>query len=170
MRICNFILAAGLAVWTTGCAGYKLGPSNGMAAGEKSVQIVPFINSTLEPRLSDAVTSALRKELQRDGTYKLATRNAGDIVVNGKIIQYHRQEQSFVPEDIITARDYRVSLTAQIIARDRVTGRVLLDEPVTGFTLMRVGADIASSDRQAVPLMAEDLARKVVALLADGSW
>ena len=40
-----------------GCAGYRLGPTGGFAAGEKSIQVMPFSNQTLEPRLTDAVTA-----------------------------------------------------------------------------------------------------------------
>src|SRR6185369_11233370 len=82
MRVPRCIGISCLAVALGGCAGYNVGPSNGLTAGEKSVQIVPFSNQTLEPRLGDALTSALRKELQRDGTYKLATQDTGDIVVS----------------------------------------------------------------------------------------
>ncbi len=162
--------SACLALVLAGCASYKLGPSNNLAAGEKSVQITPFANQTLEPRLGDAVTGALRKELQRDGTYRLATRESGDIVVNGTITRYLRQEQTLVPEDVVTVRDYRIALTAQVTARDRATGKVILDQPVTGHTLLRVGTDLTSAERQALPLLATDFARQVTALLADGTW
>ena len=166
----HYFWAACLACVVSGCVGYRLGPSNNLAAGEKSVQITPFSNQTLEPRLGDAVTGALRKELQRDGTYRLATRDGGDIVVNGVITRYLRQEQTLVPEDVITVRDYRIALTAQVTARDRATGKILLDQPVTGYTLLRVGSDLTSAERQALPLLATDFARQVTALLADGSW
>src|SRR5580765_5671449 len=46
-----------LQLFLSGCAGYKLGPVNGETAGSKSVQVMPFSNKTLEPRLGDAVTS-----------------------------------------------------------------------------------------------------------------
>ncbi len=153
-----------------GCAGYQLGPSNGMAAGSKSVQIVPFSNQTLEPRLGDAVTSAVRKEVQRDGTFQLASHDPGDIVVSGVVTRYTRFEESFVPNDVLTVKDYRVTMTAQVTARDRATGKVLFDRPVTGATLVRVGSDLVSAERQALPLLADDLAKSVTSLLADGSW
>ncbi len=159
-----------LAFLCTGCAGYRLGPTNGVAAGEKSVQIIPFANQTMEPRLGDAVTMQVRKQLQRDGTFRLATHEDGDILVSGAVINYHRQEVSFIPTDVLTVRDYRLSLTAQVTARERGTGKVLLEQPVSGSTLIRVGADLASSERQALPLLAGDLARHVTALLVDGSW
>ena len=155
---------------SSGCAGYRLGPTNGLAAGEKSVQITPFTNGTLEPRLGDSVTAQMRKAIQRDGTFKLATHDDGDILVGGNITRYHRQELSFLPNDVLTVRDYRISLTAHVTARQRSTGKIILDQPVTGFTLIRVGSDITSTERQALPLLATDLAKNVTALLVDGGW
>lgn len=159
-----------LALCLSGCAGYKLGPVNGVAAGEKAVQIRPFINHTLEPRLTDAVTAQVRKELQRDGTYRLATHDDGDIVVTGVITRYYRQEMSFTPRDTLTVRDFRLNLTAQVTARDRGTGKILFDRPLTGSTLVRIGSDLTSAERQALPLLAQDLARNVTSLLAEGTW
>ena len=169
MRRFRFLLILG-AVAAGGCAGYQLGPTGGQAAREKSVQVIPFTNRTLEPRLGDALTSALRKEIQRDGTFALATRDAGDIVVSGVLTRYQRREVSFVPTDVVTARDYNLALTAQITARERSTGKVLFDKPVTSLSLIRVGSDLASTERQALPLLASDLAKRITSMLADGSW
>jgi len=159
-----------LVLLSSGCAGYRLGPTNGLAAGEKSIQVIPFSNQTIEPRLGDAVTIQVRKQLQRDGTYRVATHDDGDILISGAVIHYRRQEVSFLPTDILTVRDYRLSLTAQVTARERGTGKLLFEQPVTGSTLIRVGTDLTSSERQALALLAGDLARNVTALLVDGSW
>src|SRR6185369_17073313 len=40
-----------LAALLAGCAGYRLGPTGGQTAGARSVQINPFVNQTIEPRL-----------------------------------------------------------------------------------------------------------------------
>jgi len=133
-----------VALLSSGCAGYRLGPTNGVAAGEKSIQVIPFSNQTIEPRLGAAVTVQMRKQLQRDGTYRLATHEDGDILVSGAVTHYRRQEVSFIPTDVLTVRDYRLSLTAQVTARERGTGKVLFEQPVTGSTLIRVGADLTS--------------------------
>ena len=63
-----------------------------------------------------------------------------------------------------------MSLTARVTAREKSTGKVLLDQPVTGYTLIRVGADLPSAERQAMPLLAHDLAKNVTALLSEGKW
>ena len=146
------------------------GPTNGLLAARSSVQVTPFANETLQPRLTDAVTTQLRKELQRDGTFRLATAGDGDILVNGALTKYQRTEVTFAAHDILTVRDYRLVLTAQVTARDRATGKLLLEQPVSGYTLMRVGADLASAERQATPLLAADLARNITAILAEGKW
>ena len=170
MRHWQWLLVSLVALGGSGCAGYKLGPVNGLAAREKSVQVNPFDNQTLEPRLTDAVTSQLRKQLQRDGTYQLASHNDGDIVVSGSVTRYVRQEVSFSSSDILTVRDYRLELSAQVTARERSTGKVILDQVVIGTTLIRVTTDLTSTERQALPLLAADLAKNVTALLAEGAW
>ena len=154
----------------TGCAGYRLGPTNGLAASGRSVQISPLVNKTSEPRLGDYVMNSLRKDLQQDGTYRLATHEQGDIIVSGVILAYRRSELSYLPTDVVTVLDYDMDLTMQLPARERATGRVLVDTPVIGRTSLRAGNDLPSAERQAIPLLAEDLARKATELLVDGTW
>jgi hypothetical protein len=166
-RLLAVCLAAGV---LGGCAGYRLGPTNGAAAGGKSIQVNPFANQTLEPRLGDAVTAALRKSVAGDGTCRLATHGAADIVVGGVITKYDRHELSLLPSDVLTVSDFRVNMTAQVTARETATGREIFNREMKGYTLVRVGSDLTSAERQAIPLLAEDLAKNVTALLVDGSW
>jgi hypothetical protein len=170
MRLGRWLLVGLVALAQGGCAGYKLGPVNGLAAGERSVQVNPFANKTLEPHLTDAVTQQLRKQLQRDGTYRLATHDDGNIVVEGSIIHYVRKDVTYTSSDILTVRDYQLELTAQVAARDRSSGKLILNQRVTGTTLIRVTSDLTSAERQALPLLAEDFARNVTTLLAEGGW
>jgi hypothetical protein len=154
----------------TGCAGYQLGPTNGAAAGAKSVQIMPFSNSTMQPRLAEVVTTEMRREVQRDGTFKLASHDDGDIIVSGVIVNYLRVPLAFQPSDALTVTDYTVKIVAQVTARERGTGKVLLNRSVSGSTLVIVGSDLTSAERQALPLLATDFARNATALLADPAW
>lgn len=170
MRAWSGIVGLCLALLLSGCAGYRLGPTNAQLAGSRTVQVLPFENRTLEPRLGDAVTSAIRKDIQRDGTFRLTTDFPGDLVVSGSIVSYDRGEVSFLPVDVVTARDYKANLTAKVIVHDRLSGRVILERDFSGSTLMRVGADLPSVERQSLPLMAADLARQVTAAIADGAW
>lgn len=170
MRLPAIFLACAATVLLAGCAGYHLGPVSGGVAREKSIEILPFNNQTLQPRLGDAVTQALRERMQVDVTYRLATQGAGDVVVSGVITRYHRQGLSYLSKDATTTQNYRVDIVAHVIARERATGKALLDKNVTAYTLVNVGTDLASSERQASPLLAEDLARNIAGLLTDGAW
>ncbi len=154
----------------SGCAGYHLGPSNGQVAGSRSVQVRPFANQTLQPQLGDALTAALRKSMQQDGTYRLATHDDGDVIVTGSITHYDRADITYNPNDILTVLDYRVTATVHVIVRERSTGRTILERDVNGYTLVRPGADLTSAERQAMPLLADDIAQKVTGLLVDGMW
>jgi hypothetical protein len=103
MRLLKFFpVCAAAAALLAGCASYHLGPVGGAVAGEKSIEIFPFNNETLEPRLGDAVTQALRERFQADATYHLATHGNGDVVVTGVIKRYSPQGLSYLNKDVST--------------------------------------------------------------------
>jgi hypothetical protein len=164
------VVFALLAFLLTGCAGYKLGPTNGLEAGARTIQIHPPVNKTFEPRLAVELNQQLRKQLQRDGTYRLETRGEGDVIVTTTILRYEKLGESFQPRDTLTVRDYRVLLFAHVTAYDRVSGKNIVDREFRGRTSVRPGGDQSSAERQALPLLTEDLARNITSALVDGEW
>lgn len=170
MRLICGILVLVVALVGGGCAGYRLGSTDGLPSGYRTVTVKPFVNRTLEPRLGDDATFAVRKEIQRDGAFRLATGPAAGYELTGELIRYERTEVSFLSTDTTTARDYRISLTARVVVRDRTLGKVVFERDVTGQSLMRVGSDLPSTERQTMPLAATDLARQITSLLVDGTW
>lgn len=153
-----------------GCRGYRLGPTNPELTAGRSIQVRYFENRTIEPGLPEALSHALRQELQRDGSYRLRTTGDSDVHVDGVITRFERRPLAFQPTDVITVTDYELRLTVQITAVDRLSGRTLVDRPLTGRTSIRVGNDLPSTERQALPLLAEDWARQAAAALTEGSW
>ena len=170
MRALKFFLPCLAAAALAGCASYHLGPVNGAEAGEKSIEVQPFNNQTLQPRLGDALTQSLRERLQTDATYHLATHGTGDVIVTGVIRQYNRQGLGFLNNDVVTPENYRVDLVVHVTARNRLSGKLILDKDVKGHTFVHIGADLASAERQALPLLAEDLAQNIAELLTEGAW
>ena len=168
--VAPFLLIAALLLPAAGCAGYRLGSASGLAADAQSIEIIPFPNQTEEPRLSPALVSALRRQIQNNGTFKLETRGRGDLQITGNIVQYLRVGVTFQPGDVITPRDFELRMTAQVKVLNRRAGKTLLQRPVTGRTLIRAFNDLSSAERQALPLLANDLARKIIDLLVDGDW
>ena len=153
-----------------GCAGYRVGPVSGDVAGDRSIEVTPFESKVIEPRVGDAVTTSLRRQLEQEGTFRLNTRGEADIVVTGSVIEYDRSSISVKLDDTLTPRDYRLRIRAHVTARDRTSGRVLLDRDVLGITTLRITSDLSSGERQAIPQATEDLARNITALLTEGAW
>lgn len=134
------------------------------------MQFRPFANRTTEPRVSEYVNEALRKQLQRDGTFRLETHDEGDIVVWGEIERMDRSELSFQSVDVLTPQDYNLALIAHITAYDRTTGKTNVNQRIVGRTAVRIGSDLSSAEREAIPMLAEDLARNAVAALSETPW
>jgi hypothetical protein len=170
MRALKIFLPCIAAGALAGCAGYHLGAVNHMTAGARTIEVQPFNNQTFQPRLGDAITQSLRERLQTDATYRLATHGDSDIVVVGIIRQYMRQGLGFLGSDVATPENYRVDVGVHVVAKERATGKILLDKDVRGHTFVHVGTDLASAEREAMPLLAEDLAQNIAEMLTEGAW
>ncbi len=164
----EWTLLSVLLLGVTGCAGYRLGPVNGGAAGARSVQVKFFDNQTLEPRLVSAINHSLRRHLQQDGTFRVESE--GDLVVSGVLKEFTRNGVNYKSSDVLAVQDYSLRLTAEVIVTDRVTGQVVLKRDIVGSSVVRVNADFASGQRQAVPLIADQLALRATSIIADGAW
>lgn len=159
-----------LACLAAGCAGYRVGPTNGLEAGQKSVQVNLFRNETETPRVIEVVAQSLRRELQQDGTFRLETGGPGDVVVDGVIRDLYLEGLSFRRGDLETVRDYRSTLLVEITARDRLSGRTNLHQTFRGITTLRYTENLGNAVEQALPRMADDVARKITHHLVDGTW
>ncbi len=167
MRALPFIiLAAALA----GCAGYRLGPTNGLPAGSRTVEVRSFVNKTKDPRISEYLANAMRREIQRDGSYLLETSGRGDILLTGEIIRLDRSGLSYEPNNVLTPQAYALVLSAHVVAVNINTGHTNLNRNVSGRTYIRLGNDQSSEERQAIPLLAADLAQNAISLLVDGDF
>ena len=154
----------------TGCVGYVAGPTNGLPAGVQSVRVEFFKNETLEPRLAVAVNRALKRNLQQDGTYALETQGNADLVLTGELTEFLRNGVSYTPGDSLSVKDYSMSLTAHIKVTRTSTGEVVYEGDITGNSTVRVGNDLTAGQRQAVPIIADHLARQATSLIVDGKW
>jgi hypothetical protein len=147
-----------LAIAAGGCAGYKLGPTNGIAAGSRTVKFKPFINKTREPRVTEYLSTSLRKQLQQD------------ILVSGEITRFDRGGLSYQTNDVLTPQEYTLTMQARVVAVDVSTGKTIVNRTVQGITYIRIGNDEYSAERQAIPLLTDNVARSAISLLVDGPW
>jgi hypothetical protein len=167
MRAWLFII---LAVLAGGCAGYKLGPTNGIVSGSRTVKFKPFVNRTQDPRVTEYLSTSLRKQLQQDGTFRLETSGSPDILVSGEITKLERNGLSYLAGDILTPQEYTLTMQARVMAIDVSTGKTYINRLVSGSTYIRIGNDETSDERQAIPLLTDNVARNAISLLVDGAW
>lgn len=153
-----------------GCGGYRIGPPSGIPARQKTVYVAPFVNNTLEPRVGDAVTQALRKRLSQEGTYRLVTKTPADVTISGTLARYDRRAVAYEHKDVVTARDFEVIVTARVTVTYTDGSQPSLEREVHGRATFRIGPDQTTSERLALPSLADDLAHRIASLVTDGSW
>jgi len=170
LSACRAFLSLAIVVPVAGCTSYRIGSVSPAIPADQAVEVALFENATPLPGLAQALNASIRRELQRDGTFTLATGGDGDVLLTGSIDIYRRSPVSFQPRDILSVRDFEVELVTRVRAAEKATGQVLIDRELTGRTTVRLGGDLASAERQALPLLANDLAKQAVALLAEGGW
>jgi hypothetical protein len=129
-----------------------------------------FANKTREPRVTEYVAISMRKLLQQDGTYRLETSGRPDIMVSGVITKFTRSGLSYQTNDVLTPQEYTLVLAAHVVAVDLNTGKTNVNRDVSGLTYILIGNDQSSAERQAIPLLADSLARNAISLLTDGTW
>jgi hypothetical protein len=149
-----------------GCAGYKLGAT--APAGFTSIAVPMFRNNTLVPQMEGQITGAVIRYFQTDGGLRIERSEDADVVLTGQITRYSRSAMRFERGDSNTPREYRIHVTVKVQATDRRTGAVVLKSTnVTGQADVFVGSDQQSAEMQVLPLVAEDIAKQVVALIAE---
>lgn len=190
-----FLLVASL---FCGCAGYQLGDVKpGVYADISRIHVPPFKNLTLEPRLSSLVTNAVITELQADGTYQVSTREGADAVLVGTIRRIEKRQLRAVRTDTLRSQELSVFLYVEFHLEDPDTGARIDGVPdrgndsddsaafpastgpdgdvvgarqglVIGDTIQFVDPSFQVGERNALAVVAEDAADKLVSYLANG--
>lgn len=153
-------------VLLSGCAGYKLGPVHKNEF--RSVAVPMFKNRTLKPQLEAQVTNAIIKRFHADGSLAVKSVDDADIIVRGVVVGYDRITIRGQRLDTTVPSELRVTIHASIEAYDRVTGAVVVPATVVSANADTfIGTDQQTSELQALPLIADDLAKKAVSLIAE---
>jgi hypothetical protein len=165
-----------------GCAGYHLGPVKPSKMRDVHTLAVPaFKNMTLEPRVEVMLANTVIKQIQQDGTYKIASEHDSDAVVLGTIERIERTPARGVQRDFFQTSEYTLSLVLSVKVQERSTGRTLSEREVRGNSSFFVSssnslsaevnarvANVNRDERQAIPLAAEDAAIKLTSYLSEG--
>ena len=151
-----------------GCAGYHVGPVTKRSFN--SIAVPMFRNETLRPQLEAQISNAIIKRLQQDGSLRIETEPRADVVLTGTVFRYVRNSLRTLHSDTGVPREYEIVITVRVEARDRRTGEIVLKSTeVEGKSDVFIGEDQQSAEEQALPLVADDIAKRVARLLVE-SW
>lgn len=152
-----------------GCAGYHVGPVRPkFMEGVQSIAVPNFKNQTLIPRVEVLVAGTVIKQIQQDGTYKIASADKADVILEGKIVEIRRNAARSVHGDVLTTREFKLTLRIEYVLIRRSTGETLNHRSVTGESSFFVGGDLVQDERQAIPLAAEEAAVNLVSEISEG--
>ena len=157
-----------LAFLVGGCAGYHLGPATPAHLSHiKTIAVPTFANTTLVPRIEVLVTGTVIKQFQQDGTFRIAGEDQADAVLKGEIIGVGRSPTRSVRGNVLSTTEFNLHLRVRysLVGRD---GKVLSPGGASGSTSFFVGSDVATDERQALPLAAEEMATQLVSQLSEG--
>lgn len=171
-RVFSAVLASAL---FAGCAGYHMGSIKPTPMAKVQTIAVPsFHNLTLEPRVEVLLANAIIKQLQQDGTYRVADEKSADAVLEGTLEEMERRPERSVRGNVLLTREYSLILRVRYRVMERATGKDVAGRTVTGRTTFFVSgsnalaADVLQDERQALPLAAEDLAVRLVSQISEG--
>ena len=151
-----------------GCAGYHIGPVT--KRNFNSIAVPMFRNTTLRPQLEAQISNAIIQRLQQDGSLRVETEPRADVVLKGSIVKYYREALRSLRTDTGVPREYEIIITVRVEATDRRTGEtVLRSTEVEGKSDVFIGEDQQSAEEQALPLIADDIAKRVTGLLVE-NW
>ena len=170
-RLCRSALASILCIFLSGgCAGYHIGNIQPkFMEGIHSIAVPAFKNDTLIPRIEVLVSDTFVRQIQQDGTYKIASSEAtADAVMEGVITEVRRRASRDVIGDVQATQEFEMTLVVHYRIIRRATGEVVDERNVNGTTTFFVSGDVNQDELQAVPIAAEDAAVRMVAEISEG--
>lgn len=153
----------------TGCAGYHIGPVKPTYMRDvTSIAVPAFKNDTLEPRIEVLTAGTIIKQIQQDGTYRVASEDKADVVLQGTVEELRRRASRSVRGNVLATAEFTLTVQLRYKLMKRDTGAILREKSVTGSTSFFVGGDVQQDERQAIPLAVEDAAIRLVSEISEG--
>jgi hypothetical protein len=153
-----------------GCAGYRVGPIKPTyMQGVESIAVPTVRNETLIPRIEVLTTDTIIRQMQEDGTYKVASSlDSADAVLECEITSFVRRPSRAVLGDVQATEEFELTMTIHYRVIRRATGEVVDDKSAQGTTTFFVSGDVNQDERQAIPLAAQSVAVRIISDIGEG--
>ena len=169
------LLVPAVALLFGGCAGYHIGPVKpAKFDGIHTIAVNNFRNNTLQPRVEVLLANSVIKQIQQDGTYKVADESNADAVLEGTLEEIRRRPSRYVRGNVLQTREYTLQIQVHYKLTQRGTGKLLDERAVFGTTSFfvsgsgSIAVDVNQDELQALPLAAEEMAVRLVSQISEG--
>ena len=158
-----------LALLTAGCAHYHLGSS--VPPEKRTISVPVFYNASGLPEAEVLVTQAVLAEFRREGTMRIASHDTAALEVIGRVTGCTLTALRNDHDRPYIVVEYRMELIADVKVVERATGKVVANPgKISGQTIFRTEADLATTKHDALPRAAADLAKAVVRETVGAWW
>ena len=152
------------------CAGYKLGgvkPSHLEKVHRINVPL--FINDTLVIRADAFATNSAVDAITRDGTYKIATPDSADAILQGRVSKIKFNQVSSSRTDTLASEELSMEITLSWILRDASDpSRILEQGESRGSTRFFAQGNLQIARTNALPDALRRATEAMTMRLSDG--
>lgn len=145
-----------------GCAtGYSWKSSVPVAM--RTVTVPTFMNESDIAELGPVATRQLLREIQREGTFKIAAADEAVLEIQGVVKRATAAIGAYDRRAEMRLKAYRFVLTAEVSVIDKTAGKVLVNNrKYVAEDVFTARQDISTAERDASGRAADDLARQIV--------
>jgi Lipopolysaccharide-assembly len=136
--------------------------------GVHRVAVPIFKNTTIASDIQAIATTTVIKQIQEDGTYDVTGADRADAIVVGTIDSVERTKARSLQGNVLASSEFNLRITIDFRIERPNTGQLMAQKSVEGDTSFFVGNDIATQERQAIPLALEDAAVQFASFLSEG--
>jgi hypothetical protein len=151
------------------CA-YHVGNIPGEEMKNVKIVHVPVVkNNSYIPQIQVMVTNAIIREIDNDGTFHTGHESMADAILNVEIVEVKRQPVRSARQNTAITEEYELQIVAKATLTNlRSAKKVFVNREVSGKTSYFVQSDLQESERQALPLAAEDMAKNLSQMFVEG--
>ncbi|NDA27155.1 MAG: hypothetical protein EBZ05_10070 [Verrucomicrobia bacterium] len=168
-------------VLLSSCANYQMGSTpKGQGLQDIRLLYVPMaVNETDETAVPGPVTNAILQEIDRDGTFRHARKDEADAILEVTVKKIERSPIQQSVQQYLTTLQYQLTLTLEYrvysmkdknVYSMKDKKEVISKTRVSGYTTFFVQGDQTESQRQALPLAAQNAAQNLVTAVSNRGW
>jgi outer membrane lipopolysaccharide assembly protein LptE/RlpB len=156
----NLMLLMGGVVLLSGCGTYHV--TSAVPAELRTISVPVFENKTGYPEFGAIATQYTLREIQREGTLKIAPLESASLKLLCAVSN-ERRPISYSRAYGSRASEYRYMLVAHVTLVERSTGKLLLDNvPISGSTTFLTNDDLLTGMQNSAPRVSKELARNII--------